>query len=645
MHNQKAKRARWRALLTDTLPYEVPVIFSNDRRFAALVSDLDADPSAILFEKLVPDSARGTIPYDYSISKETGKRTTLSIVHPVSQMRIAEFYEAYSQTMVDYCSRSEFTLRAPVSPTMLLSADEMSGEKTFKLGIPHVAAQDGEIDVSHVVSYFSYGRYSLLSKFIESSEFVELEKRFELLRTLDVSKCFFSIYTHTISWAVKGRDYAKQYSNAYSFEARFDSLMQGANHKETHGIVVGPEISRIFAEIILQDIDRCVMLQLREEKLDHGKHYAVRRYVDDFYVFARDTAVLARVEEVIRAQLQRHKLYLNESKVVSFSRPFVSGISMARKELAAALAELRAFFDDLPDLQVIDKLRRRSRVFRQKIKDVRFIAAQHQVGFHTLSGWLLSSLRGLLGRASEAVGKEAENPERAELLTEVAADVLTFVFYVCALDTRVRTSYSLCQMLSVVRTFGGGGGGVVEPDHLDRLRHVAAEGLHGLISSLSKELSSDHDSVELYNLLICGAQYIGPEFFSGGPSREALYTLAAQKRPTYFAYVTAKFCLLKDRAANQRYLDDLNRNAIDKVADGHRLFEDADRYLLFCDLVSSPDLSHRLRRDLVVAVLKGNPSNESCSRLADLVGFVDWSGTQIEHTLERRQLRPVYAFV
>src|SRR3546814_7312990 len=71
--------------------------------------------------------------------------------------------------------------------------------------------------------------------------------------------------SHTITWAVKDKLLAKEFKSAYSFEAQFDKLMQRANYNETNGIVVGPEFSRVFAEIILQRVDQKVIANRSEE--------------------------------------------------------------------------------------------------------------------------------------------------------------------------------------------------------------------------------------------------------------------------------------------------------------------------------------------------------------------------------------------
>lgn len=99
-----------------------------------------------------------------------------------------------------------------------------------------------------------------------------------------------------MTWAVKGKDIAKKNTKAKTFENDFDHLMQHANYNETNGIIVGPEISRIFAEIILQAVDLAILRELKEQygyKL--GRDYEIRRYVDDSYVYATSREILENV--------------------------------------------------------------------------------------------------------------------------------------------------------------------------------------------------------------------------------------------------------------------------------------------------------------------------------------------------------------
>ena len=68
--------------------------------------------------------------------------------------------------------------------------------------------------------------------------------------------------------------------------------MQHTNYNETNGIVVGPEISRIFAEIILQAVDLAILRQLKDKGYTLGRDYEIRRYVDDSYVYTNSRKVL-----------------------------------------------------------------------------------------------------------------------------------------------------------------------------------------------------------------------------------------------------------------------------------------------------------------------------------------------------------------
>ena len=109
-------------------------------------------------------------------------------------------------------------------------------------------------------TYFKFiKKYSNIYKFYEDYKYQNAEKRFERLYKFDIQSCFDSIYSHSFTWAVSGgkEEYKKHLNGkAKSFGDDWDNIMQKMNYNETNGIVIGPEFSRIFAEIILQYIDK-----------------------------------------------------------------------------------------------------------------------------------------------------------------------------------------------------------------------------------------------------------------------------------------------------------------------------------------------------------------------------------------------------
>jgi len=488
-----------------------------------------------------------------------------------------------------------------------------------------------------------------MHRFIESSEFLRIEKRFSRLRMLDISKCFFNIYTHSITWSVKSKDVAKRYRNAYSFEGRFDTLMQKANYNETNGIVVGPEISRIFAEVIFQEIDKKVFNDLEnhfggtKDSPAHGRVYGIRRYVDDYFVFANSDADLDAVEETIARELQAYKLFINSHKTSTQGRPFVSAISLARNEIRDALSQLPDLFVAVASTDEASQLRPLNRKIQDRVKAIRLAVATHGVGFHTISGWLLISLRATVRRVLAACGP-ATTADQYEGITDAMLALLDVAFYVCALDLRVRTTFSICQLVAALDPFSK----KADSDSADRINHKISEELRSLIRTVNarrRQAPSSAESVELYNLLICGANFLGEDFVRCDAAQEALDSIINGSPLRYFGYVTAKFCYLRDPTTFSERLAQLNATAASRLSEpGFGISEHAEAYLMFADLMSAPDLTDGQKGQLFRSLLGGTASNATIAATSAYLGFVDWTGLQIEHLLARRELRPVYAW-
>ena len=105
----------------------------------------------------------------------------------------------------------------------------------------------------------------------------------------DIQGCFDNIYTHSIAWAVNGG--ASIYKDLFegeddSFAAEWDKIMQNLNYNETNGIVIGPEFSRIFAEVIMQHIDLRAESEFMKVGLKNKVDYECYRYVDDYFLWS-----------------------------------------------------------------------------------------------------------------------------------------------------------------------------------------------------------------------------------------------------------------------------------------------------------------------------------------------------------------------
>ncbi|NYT24489.1 RNA-directed DNA polymerase [Alcaligenaceae bacterium] len=622
----------FRALVTETLPYEVPVIFSNDK-FYRLSSKIIDDPDlAGAIGKLHRKLGRYTIPYQYRIKKDSARTTELSIAHPLWQQEVCRFYAQHEGSLLSYCGKSKFSLRHPIALAALYVEGKNLREKmTSKTGVVESISSDTELNPAHFVSYFTYGRFNLLGRFYSSKEFLRLEKRFRFVRTLDISKCFYHIYTHSIAWQVKDKDFAKNNTEAYSFENSFDKLMQMANYNETNGIVVGPEISRIFAEIILQGVDLNIQRQLERQGLVEGRDYSIRRYVDDFSIFANSEEVLGEIQSVVVARLADVKLYLNDKKIGTYERPFITPLTLARSELGECLQELEGVLAKDGSFEK-NELRR----LKVLLGSIRSIVARHNIELGSVSGWVMSSLRRLLDRGHYSYLYDGALSNADKWLRFVQA-LLEVVFHVCSLDLRVRTTYNMCQIIYSAQKVKGR----IPGGHFEQLQHIIENELVSLVSQYDFD-GVVGDPVEILNVIIAGAHFIGADFVSNSVVSKALLKLS-EKPLTYFVYISLNFCYLTDVDRFCAQIDNLNERVRFMLSDAADVFKYSERYLILCDYLSSPAVSNKDKRAVFDMLFGGTISKSTMDSLGRYVGFVDWDGFQVNHTLRRKELRPVYA--
>ena len=147
----------WRTLLTDTSPAEIPIIVSNDG-FYKNISNL-SDYSVKfhrLIETLFPKGMNHTIPYRYNIVKDSASYRELSLLHPVSQLKIADFYKEFDQLITYYASNSPFSIRYPEK---IGSAYYFSSLYSDKNKYKNNTVDTTEIEkiVRNPASYFAYG--------------------------------------------------------------------------------------------------------------------------------------------------------------------------------------------------------------------------------------------------------------------------------------------------------------------------------------------------------------------------------------------------------------------------------------------------------------------------------------------------------
>lgn len=134
----------------------------------------------------------------------------------------------------------------------------------------------------------------------------------------DISTCFPSIYSHSLPWALVGKEVAKtNRNNDTLWYNKIDAACSTLKNGETHGLLIGPYASNLLSEVILTVVDK----QL------YDKGYRYYRNIDDYecYVesYERAQCFLHDLEEALR----EFDLPLNHKKTVIQTLP----VAMAEK--------------------------------------------------------------------------------------------------------------------------------------------------------------------------------------------------------------------------------------------------------------------------------------------------------------------------
>lgn len=372
----KLSYSKERVLFSDVLPYECPIIFSNRYLYRFLAKYLwigkeqkidniawnvlkqskrldqkDANAfAALLFGCYEKGKRIGPLqhklndlfyPYQFNIAHKMNKNRTLSIIHPYNQWQVVEFYEQYKYSILYLCNQSSYSIRKPHKIAQYFYYRDrlhrkLSGHESDKVELFFN-------EYENLKTYFSYEKYANIYKFYEDYRYQRAEKKFKYLVKFDLQSCFDSIYTHTISWATAGgADKVKVlpgYHGSWVGDA-FDNLMQSVNARETNGIVIGPEFSRIFAEIILQYIDQKVEQELLEKNLRQKSTHECYRYVDDYFLFYNDEKDKNLFMESLTKRLKEFKLQISPSKTEEFERPFITKVTIAKQRIENLLSNI-----------------------------------------------------------------------------------------------------------------------------------------------------------------------------------------------------------------------------------------------------------------------------------------------------------------
>ncbi len=151
----------------------------------------------------------------------------------------------------------------------------------------------------------------------------------------DVTDCYGSIYTHSISWALHSFEVAKaNISDNSLLGNKIDRHIQASRYGQTNGISQGSVLMDFIAELILGYVDQQIF-----EGLGDPTDFKILRYRDDYRIFANSDERAEEILKVISDKLRHVGMKLGVSKTF-MSKNVVEGSIKPDKLAGISLQDL-----------------------------------------------------------------------------------------------------------------------------------------------------------------------------------------------------------------------------------------------------------------------------------------------------------------
>lgn len=641
-----------RVLITETLPYETPIIFSNDglyNRIKNIENSSDFEKKliqSIVFGENNQIKYRTTKPYLYKIRKNALEYRRLALLHPLSQWKVREFYKDYNKLILYFCNNSPASIRTPKAIASSFFS-KSSWENIYKYKTSSLTSETVDGYAKHTPSFFSYKGYDRLYKFFNSTDYFSLEKKYQVQMTLDVSKCFDSIYTHSMAWATKDKEFIKKNIKSSSFGDDFDVVIRHGNDNETNGIPIGPEVSRIFSEIIFQKIDKIVINNLKEKGLEFNSHYVFRRYVDDVYIFSTSEELAKKIYSMYSDILMKFNLHTNSSKSTITFRPFSTKKSQL---IYGANGLINSFFEKFLENDLNNRLKPKViysswRLTRSFIDSVRSLCGINEVSYNEISSFLISSITERIKRLIDIDGEiELIDMQNYSKALKTLLDVLFFLYGVAP---SVSSSYKLSTSIILIIKFTR----LKLVEYEEEICHKIYDLTVKLIQDESQRhhISSTSGFIHLENLNILlsvrelGESYLIPEsVINDICSNEESYS--------YFTVISYLF-YIKDASCYSNIRNKLIKYLRSQFSDLNDITTNSEKAHLLLDVLSCPYIPSKFRKQWIKAIAKkihvfpllnDTDANSIITHMTENTWQINWSEIDLLNSLEKKELKRAY---
>jgi len=226
---------------------------------------------------------------NYSVPRVKNLRRLIRIPNPLYQIVLCQYIEKHWPMIKAHIKKSPLSISRPVLPIKRKNKDS----RAFDLVMDNL---NFEQELALRSTEFSY-----------------------ILKS-DISRYYHTLYTHSISWALHGKDNAKKYrkdpirNGIYGDD--LDRWVRRTTDGQTLGIPIGPDSSIIISEIVATAID--IQLKKRLGKKLHGI-----RIIDDYLLFFKEQYECKDALSNLHDIFNDFELEMNPTKIKILELPYI----------------------------------------------------------------------------------------------------------------------------------------------------------------------------------------------------------------------------------------------------------------------------------------------------------------------------------
>jgi len=159
---------------------------------------------------------------------------------------------------------------------------------------------------------------------------LELSLDYDYIYHTDVSNCYGSIYTHSIPWAVHGKEISKKNHSSKLVGNNIDEHIRAMSYGQTNGIPQGSILMDFIAEMVLNYAD--LLLSKKIENQFDKDDYKIIRYRDDYRIFVNNPMIADTLIKKLSEVLMTLGLKLHTNKTTNFNNVIEGSIKSDKIE-------------------------------------------------------------------------------------------------------------------------------------------------------------------------------------------------------------------------------------------------------------------------------------------------------------------------